>query len=205
MRPDHRKEAEEILQALLNHTPEDRGSFVSQACAGDPAPISDIDTLLSQHETSENVQQLHQPETDLNSCNHLGAEEHVDPLIGRRLGAYRIEREVARGGMGTVYEALRVDNEFTKRVAIKVIRQNYANQKVFIDNFIGEAKLVADLIHTNIVQTYHLGQVGGQYFMVMEFVAGQVAPYKKVRQVEFIEAIPKSASGKILRKDLRTT
>jgi acyl-CoA synthetase (AMP-forming)/AMP-acid ligase II len=39
---------------------------------------------------------------------------------------------------------------------------------------------------------------------VMEFVAGQVAPYKKVRQVEFIDAIPKSASGKILRKDLRT-
>jgi acyl-coenzyme A synthetase/AMP-(fatty) acid ligase len=38
---------------------------------------------------------------------------------------------------------------------------------------------------------------------VMEFVAGQVAPYKKVRQVEFIDAIPKSASGKILRKDLR--
>jgi len=39
---------------------------------------------------------------------------------------------------------------------------------------------------------------------VIEYVAGQVAPYKKVRQVEFIEAIPKSASGKILRKDLRT-
>lgn len=39
---------------------------------------------------------------------------------------------------------------------------------------------------------------------VMEFVAGQVAPYKKVRQVEFIDTIPKSASGKILRKDLRT-
>ena len=39
---------------------------------------------------------------------------------------------------------------------------------------------------------------------VMDFVAGQVAPYKKVRQVQFIETIPKSASGKILRKDLRT-
>jgi acyl-CoA synthetase (AMP-forming)/AMP-acid ligase II len=39
---------------------------------------------------------------------------------------------------------------------------------------------------------------------VMEFVAEEVAPYKKVRQVEFIDAIPKSASGKILRKDLRT-
>jgi acyl-CoA synthetase (AMP-forming)/AMP-acid ligase II len=40
---------------------------------------------------------------------------------------------------------------------------------------------------------------------VIDFVAAQVAPYKKVRQVAFIEAIPKSASGKILRKDLRTS
>jgi acyl-CoA synthetase (AMP-forming)/AMP-acid ligase II len=40
---------------------------------------------------------------------------------------------------------------------------------------------------------------------VMDFVAGHVAPYKKVRQVAFIDAIPKSASGKILRKDLRTS
>jgi acyl-coenzyme A synthetase/AMP-(fatty) acid ligase len=40
---------------------------------------------------------------------------------------------------------------------------------------------------------------------VIDFVAGHVAPYKKVRQVAFIEAIPKSASGKILRKDLRTS
>ena len=38
---------------------------------------------------------------------------------------------------------------------------------------------------------------------VMAFVAEHVAPYKKVRQVEFIDAVPKSASGKILRKDLR--
>ena len=38
---------------------------------------------------------------------------------------------------------------------------------------------------------------------VMAFVASKVAPYKKVRRVAFLEAIPKSASGKILRKDLR--
>jgi serine/threonine-protein kinase len=57
-------------------------------------------------------------------------------------------------------------------VAIKVIRQNYADQTQFIENFIGEAKLVADLIHTNIVQTYHLGETNGVYFMAMELIRG---------------------------------
>jgi serine/threonine-protein kinase len=61
---------------------------------------------------------------------------------------------------------------FRKVVALKLIREEYSAIPEFQKNFIGEARLVADLIHTNIVQTYHLGQVGGQYFMVMELVRG---------------------------------
>src|SRR6266516_4361215 len=75
--------------------------------------------------------------------------------------------------MGVVYEAEQLGARgFVKRVAVKVIRQNYADQKQFIDNFIGEAKLVADLIHTNIVQTYHLGETRGIYFISMELIRG---------------------------------
>src|SRR5205809_5792585 len=75
--------------------------------------------------------------------------------------------------MGIVYEAEQQGaREFVKRIAIKVIRQNYADQKQFIENFIGEAKLVADLIHTNIVQTYHLGETRGIYFISMELIRG---------------------------------
>src|SRR5437667_4651807 len=75
--------------------------------------------------------------------------------------------------MGIVYEAEQHGTrEFVKRIAIKVIRQNYADQKQFIDNFIGEAKLVADLIHTNIVQTYHLCETRGIYFISMELIRG---------------------------------
>ena len=81
---------------------------------------------------------------------------------------YEIVRKIFEGGMGIVYEAEQHGaRNFVKRVAIKIIRQNYAKQKQFIDNFIGEAKLVADLIHTNIVQTYHLGETNGVYFMAM--------------------------------------
>ena len=82
-------------------------------------------------------------------------------------------RKIFEGGMGIVYEAEQNGaREFIKRIAIKVIRQHYADQKQFIDNFIGEAKLVADLIHTNIVQTYHLGETRGIYFIAMELIRG---------------------------------
>src|SRR3989475_940522 len=86
---------------------------------------------------------------------------------------YEIVRKIFEGGMGVVYEAEQLGARgFIKRIAIKVVRQNYANQKQFIENFIGEAKLVADLIHTNIVQTYHLGETRGVYFIAMELIRG---------------------------------
>src|SRR5882757_7664595 len=86
---------------------------------------------------------------------------------------YEIVRKIFEGGMGIVYEAEQHGaREFVKRIAMKVIRQHYADQKQFIENFIGEAKLVADLIHTNIVQTYHLGESRGIYFIAMELIRG---------------------------------
>src|SRR6187431_1057374 len=86
---------------------------------------------------------------------------------------YELTRKLAEGGMGLVYEAVQKGTgNFRKTVAIKLIREEYSSIPEFQKNFIGEARLVADLIHTNIVQTYHLGQIGGQYFMVMEFVRG---------------------------------
>jgi serine/threonine protein kinase len=86
---------------------------------------------------------------------------------------YEITRKLSEGGMGMVYEAEQHGTRgFTKRVAIKVVRQNFANQPMFIENFIGEAKLVSDLIHTNIVQTYHLGEARGIYFIAMELIRG---------------------------------
>lgn len=87
---------------------------------------------------------------------------------------YEMVRQIAEGGMGVVYEAHQHGaGQFRKTVAVKLIREEYSSIPEFQKNFIGEARLVADLIHTNIVQTYHLGQIGGQYFMVMEYVGGQ--------------------------------
>lgn len=87
--------------------------------------------------------------------------------------AYELLRPIAQGGMGCVYEGIQEGSGgFRKRVAIKIIRQEYSKLPLFRKNFIGEAQLVADLIHANIVQTYHLGYANNQYYMVMEYVNG---------------------------------
>ena len=87
--------------------------------------------------------------------------------------AYQLDRRIAAGGMGVVYQGSQLGiDQFSKTVAIKLILEEFSALKEFRANFIGEARLVADLIHTNIVQTYHLGETEGQYFMVLEYVNG---------------------------------
>lgn len=86
---------------------------------------------------------------------------------------FRLVRKIAEGGMGAVYEAIQQGTEgFEKIVAIKTILENLSADREFVDMFIGEAKLVADLVHQNIVQVYQLGKVSSRYYIAMEYVHG---------------------------------
>ena len=86
---------------------------------------------------------------------------------------YELIRPIAEGGMGVVYEARQLGaGAFSKKVAIKVIREEYSLIREFRSNFIGEARLVADLVHPNVVQILHLGMHEQRYYMVMEYVDG---------------------------------
>jgi len=86
---------------------------------------------------------------------------------------YKLVRKIAEGGMGCVYEAIQYGVEgFDKRMALKTILESYTNNYEFVRMFIGEAKLVADLVHENIVQVYQLGRYGRSYYIAMEYVDG---------------------------------
>ena len=86
---------------------------------------------------------------------------------------FRIEREIAKGGMGTIYEAIQLGaNGFEKKVAIKTLLPSLSSNPRFVEMFIGEGRLVADLVHENIVQIYQLGNNKGSYYIVMEYVHG---------------------------------
>lgn len=104
---------------------------------------------------------------------------------------YEIVREIAEGGMGTVYEAEQFGiDKFSKTVAIKLIREEFNQIPEFCKNFVGEARLVANLIHTNIIQIYHLGKMDNRYFMVMEYVDGFNLEDFIVRHLETNQEIP---------------
>lgn len=95
----------------------------------------------------------------------------MDEIKG--LTHYTVIREIAEGGMGTVYEASQSGVQgFEKRVALKTLLNELYEDERFIDMFIDEAKLVANLVHENIVQIYQLGKADFGYYIVMEYVNG---------------------------------
>ena len=113
-------------------------------------------------------------------------------------------RVIAEGGMGIVYEAEQKGvGDFIKRVAVKLIREEYSKIDEFRSNFVGEARLVADLIHTNIVQTYHLGEISGQYFMTMEYVDGVTLEDFIQRHSETKQPIPTDLASFIISRICR--
>ena len=89
---------------------------------------------------------------------------------GRRVAGYRIVRELGRGGMGVVYEAVHVDLD--RPVALKVLGSRAAPDSTSRRRFLNEAKTAAALHHTHIVPVFDVGQVGGLCYYAMQRIEG---------------------------------
>ncbi|HEV3165775.1 MAG TPA: WD40 repeat domain-containing serine/threonine-protein kinase [Isosphaeraceae bacterium] len=89
---------------------------------------------------------------------------------GRRIAGYRIVRELGRGGMGIVYEAVHVDLD--RPVALKVLGTQAAPDSTGRRRFLNEARTAAGLHHTHIVPVFDVGQVGGLCYYAMQRIEG---------------------------------
>ncbi|HKU82304.1 MAG TPA: Stk1 family PASTA domain-containing Ser/Thr kinase, partial [Candidatus Tumulicola sp.] len=83
---------------------------------------------------------------------------------------YRLDSKLGEGGMATVYCG--TDTVLRRRVAIKVLREQYAADQEFVRRFYQEAESAARLSHPNIVNTYDVGRENDAYYIVMELVDG---------------------------------
>ncbi len=93
-----------------------------------------------------------------------------DPVLGRQLANFKIERVIGRGGMATVYFGH--DVKLHRPVAIKVIDARYRDQPVYVERFLRESRVVATWRHEHIVQIYYAGDEDGLYYFVMEYIDG---------------------------------
>ena len=167
MTPERWRQVEDIFQAALDLNTEERARYMSVACGGDAELRRDVESLLQQHESGGGRTFSVDPEV-LESL-----EELEDPLLGVRLGAYLIKREVGRGGMGAVYEAHRVDQEFDMRVAIKLVKRGMDTDFI-LRRFRRERQILAALAHPNIALLLDGGTTAdGLPYFVMEYIEGQ--------------------------------
>lgn len=102
------------------------------------------------------------------------AEEFSESsMIGKRVGSYRLDEEVGRGGMGVVYRASRVDGEFDQTVALKLIKRGM-DTDLILRRFRRERQITATLNHPNIAFFYGGGSTDeGLPYFVMEFIHGK--------------------------------
>jgi serine/threonine protein kinase len=94
--------------------------------------------------------------------------------VGYFFGKYFLMKKLAAGGMGEIYLAKQQGPAgFQKILVVKKILSHLTENKEFIEAFLGEARLAAQMNHRNVVQVFELGQESGAYFIAMEYVAGK--------------------------------
>ena len=156
--------AQPLFLAALEMRQEQRAGFLDRECAGDPVLRAEVESLLA-HDTGE---------TQLGDLFQSAAAGLVaeGSLIGHRVGAYEIKSELGHGGMGTVYLAVRADDEFRKAVAIKVVRRGM-DTHAMLERFRYERQILANLDHPYIARLLDGGSTEDhQPFFVMEYVEG---------------------------------
>jgi non-specific serine/threonine protein kinase/serine/threonine-protein kinase len=159
------QQLEDLFHAALERAPHDREAFVAAACGADAGLRQEVERLLHAHEQASSF--VVRAAADI---EHVAA---TVPPGGRQIGAYRLVRELGRGGMGIVYLGERADAQFQMRVAIKVIKRGMDTDAV-LQRFRHERQILAGLAHPSIARLLDGGTTGeGVPYFVMEYVDGQ--------------------------------
>ncbi|HVF55620.1 MAG TPA: serine/threonine-protein kinase [Pyrinomonadaceae bacterium] len=165
------RRADEIVQAALDGKAVELSVLLDAECAGDALLRAEVESLLGYRERAKDF--IETPAFALGAGLFAdGSDGDCAPAAGRRVGAYKIVREIGRGGMGAVFLAERADGEFRQQVAVKVIRQTLAGSETR-RHFKRERQILASLNHPNIARLLDGGvSTDGEPFLAMEYVEG---------------------------------
>ncbi len=153
---------EQLFAEALTQPAIARGAFLERSCGSDTDLRRELDELLRSHDTSGVLDSAVRAADCVTMQASLAA--------GTRLGSWRIDTLIGRGGMGEVYAAARADAAFDQRAALKLLRYEAAGQ---MDRFHAERRILARLEHPGIARLLDGGMTAdGRPYTVMEYVEG---------------------------------
>jgi len=168
MTPERWAAVKSIFDEVCSLGAEDSAALLDRLCHGDESMKRDVMRLLDADRRAATF--LDTPVLLL-SPDAFRQPTELGSMEGRRLGPYRIVREIGHGGMGTVYIAERDDAEFDQRVALKVVRE--ARSERVLRWFRSERQILASLEHPNIARLLDGGTTDdGIPYLAMEYIEG---------------------------------
>ncbi len=159
MTPERWREVQRVFHEALGRPREERATFLASVAGEDQELHAEVSSLLASADSGgEFLETPARPPEDAPRA---------------RIGPYDVVREIGHGGMGTVYLAVRADEQFRKRVAIKVVRRGMDTDAV-LKRFRQERQILAGLDHPNIARLLDGGNTqDGLPYLVMEYVEGE--------------------------------
>lgn len=169
MTPERWKKVSEVFAACVNEAAEARPALLSRLCGSDLALRQEVESLLV---CDSRAPGFLQAGFHVGSTIPVAEDDQAGIGAGYQIGAYRLVRRLAVGGMGTVWLAERADNEFRGLAAVKLIKKGMDTEDILL-RFRQERQLLAHLHHPNICRLLDGGAgMDGRPYLIMDYVEG---------------------------------
>lgn len=159
---------ERLYHAALERGAEERAAFLIDACAGDDALRTEVESLLAYEDQAESF--IESPALNV-AAKLIAEEQSVTIAAGQEINQYRVVSALGAGGMGEVY--LAEDTRLQRKVALKFLPALLTQEVGHLRRFEQEARAVAALSHQNVCTIHEVIETGaGRHCIVMEYVDG---------------------------------
>ncbi|MGI8884741.1 MAG: protein kinase domain-containing protein [Pyrinomonadaceae bacterium] len=183
MSPDRWQQIEFVFQSALDLAPDKRELYLKEHCRSDAELCAEVEKLLADYESADSF--IESPVwTDSRFLNSSAKkvisdslddgihQSQTDFLTGKKIGVYRLTKEIGRGGMGAVFLAERDDGEFSPKAAIKLIKRGMDSDFI-VRRFRHERQILASFEHPFIARLLDGGTTAeGLPYFVMEYIEG---------------------------------